>query len=254
LDTGHQGNIRIKSSRKQLILNLFIHYTMVLGTTQVETIPLAVYNTAVQESNSSSELLSNCENLFKLLTKEPFLAETHYEFLDNYIKFLSDNNEEILSTINKSGEKEGNLFLFIFDQGIAHQKNWGVYEFFETIVNMCSQLEDSETVNCMMLSPLKDKVSCIISYTNLLSKIHNTHEDLYTLINDYFLNKNLSPKKNDPLEKTNCSEGYLCKFKNMNYKWWIFLFAILAIVIAIYYRFFNDGYSPFFSPKINILE
>lgn len=187
--------------------------------------------------------LQNCENIFRVLLKNPLEASTHFEFLDNYILFLSNNNGQILSKFTPQNTID-NLFLFIFDHEISFQKKWGVLEFFKSIVNICTQLESSDIIRFVMLSD--ENVSSVISYTNLLHKLNNDSNDLYNVINEYFLNKNLTPQpqvvQKDVPNNTNI----------------IILVITLFFLIGILFYFFGtEGdicWYQNFPKKINILE
>jgi hypothetical protein len=138
--------------------------------------------------------VSLCIDSFNKITENPSDKNLHLIFLDKYTTLLQKNKNDILSVFETVGNsKESNIFTFLYKNGNAQQNTWGLFEFFVTIVNICTQVaqntdltEDQQFIlQCIMLS--NDNVTPVFSYTELLHMHSEKSSDFYKDLNLHFL-------------------------------------------------------------------
>ena len=154
--------------------------------------------------------VSLCIDSFQQITESPSDKSLHLKFIEKYISLLQKNKNDILSVFDTvSNNEESNIFTFLYKNGNAQQKSWGLFEFFVTIVNICTQiaqntdLDDNQKfiLQCIMLS--NDNVTPVFSYTELLHSHFEKSSDFYKDLNVDFLSmySDLTPEFTLPKEK-----------------------------------------------------
>jgi hypothetical protein len=154
--------------------------------------------------------VSLCIDSFNKIIENPSDKNLHLIFLDKYTTLLQKNKNDILSVFETVGNsKESNIFTFLYKNGNAQQNTWGLFEFFVTIVNICTQVaqntdltEDQQFIlQCIMLS--NDNVTPVFSYTELLHMHSEKSSDFYKDLNLHFLSSysELTPDFELPSQK-----------------------------------------------------
>ena len=138
--------------------------------------------------------VSDAVNTFTKIIEDPSDVDNQWKFISEYMTLLNKNDNEILSVFNKVGKnEESDLFSYISKYG-SQSGSWGLFEFFASIVSICTQVSQGETdenqnfiLQCVMLS--NDNNSPVFSYTELLHKYTQSPNEIYKTINEKFLEK-----------------------------------------------------------------
>lgn len=137
--------------------------------------------------------VQNCVKYFEKITDDPSDKKSHMKFIEKYIALISKNKNDILSVFETASNiTEDNIFSFLYKNGNAQQNSWGLFEFFVTVVNICTQVAQNPELNdqqqfilqCVMLS--NDNVAPVFSYTDLLHGHHSKSTDFYKDLNHEF--------------------------------------------------------------------
>lgn len=183
-----------------------------------------------------------CVGFFSDLIEDTNNQEKHINFIKCYLDLLSNNNNDMLSVLSTVGESENdNIFSFIYSN--SQQMSWGLFEFFVTVVNLCSQISQNKDLThqqkfvlyCIMLTNNND--SPVFSYTELLHKYKESNNEMYEELNSIFLEQYnlLSPKieSNESIQKVEeeleKSEDDK-KNKSLDFN---FIFIIIALVVVL---------------------
>lgn len=137
--------------------------------------------------------VQSCVKYFEKLTEDPSDKKLHMKFIEKYISLLENNKGDILGVFQTASNiEENNIFTFLYKNGNAQQNAWGLFEFFVTVVNICTQVAQNPELNdqqkfilqCVMLS--NDNVAPVFSYTDLLHSHHSKSSDFYRDLNEEF--------------------------------------------------------------------